>query len=85
MDQTRRNDKTPQLRDFLSAKVTKRSVSIAGHLTSISIEQPFWDELVRIAEQGGISPSTLIARIDKERETNLSSALRLYVLYHFKL
>jgi hypothetical protein len=55
MDQTRRDGKTPQLRDFLSAKVTKRSVSIAGHLTSVSIEQPFWDELGRIAEQRGNS------------------------------
>lgn len=85
MDQTRRDGNPPQLRDFLSAKVAKRSVSIAGHLTSVSIEQPFWDELSHIAKREGIPPSALIARIDKERETNLSSALRLYVLYHLKL
>ncbi len=73
-----------ELETVLSAKVIKRSVSIAGHLTSISLEEPFWLELQNIAKAEKISLSKLIARIDKSRGTNLSSALRLYVLYHSK-
>lgn len=84
MDQTRRHGQASQLEDFLSAKVVKRSVSIAGHLTSVSLEQPFWDELVRLAQDRQQSLSTLIASIDKGRQTNLSSALRLYVLHELK-
>ncbi len=81
MDQTRGHGKTTELKDFLSSKVVKRSVSISGHLTSVSLEQPFWDELNRLAKQDGLSLSALINLIDKERSTNLSSALRLYVLF----
>lgn len=81
MDQTRRHGKTPQLTDFLSAKVVKRSVSVSGHLTSVSLEQPFWDQLNLLAKQDGLALSALINLIDKERKTNLSSALRLYVLF----
>lgn len=66
---------------YLSAPVIKRSVTIAGHATSVSLEQPFWDELVKIAEAQKISLSHLIEDIDTARQTNLSSALRLYVLY----
>lgn len=60
----------------------KRSVSIAGHQTSISIEEPFWLALRQIAAQQGQSLAGLIASIDGERaaETNLSSAIRLAVL-----
>lgn len=54
---------------------------IAGHSTSVSLEQPFWDELVRIADERDISLSDLISEIDEARGTNLSSALRLFVLY----
>jgi predicted DNA-binding ribbon-helix-helix protein len=60
----------------------KRSVSIAGHQTSISIEEPFWNALRMIAATRGQSLAGLIATIDGERraETNLSSAIRLAVL-----
>jgi predicted DNA-binding ribbon-helix-helix protein len=81
MDQTGRHGKATQLENFLAARVIKRSVSISGHLTSVSLEQPFWDELNRLAQQDEISLSALINQIDKDRKTNLSSALRLYVLY----
>lgn len=81
MGQTGRYGKTAQLEDFLASRVIKRSVSISGHLTSVSLEQPFWDELNRLARQDEISLSALINQIDKDRKTNLSSALRLYVLY----
>lgn len=58
----------------------KRSVKISGHSTSVTLEQPFWDELKRIAAQNHVSLNDLIAKIDKNREGNLSSALRVFVL-----
>jgi predicted DNA-binding ribbon-helix-helix protein len=60
--------------------IKKRSVDIAGHRTSISLEEPFWDALAAIAGQRQISMNKLIAEIDKERVGNLSSALRVFVL-----
>ncbi|KFG69099.1 ribbon-helix-helix domain-containing protein [Microvirga sp. BSC39] len=61
--------------------VLKRSVSIAGHRTSISLEEPFWEGLREIAERETISVQALIGRIDAERgEQNLSSAIRVFVL-----
>lgn len=68
----------------LDAKVIKRTVNIAGHSTSVSLEQPFWDELVRIASERQKTISELIEDIDTARQTNLSSALRLFVLYSLK-
>ncbi|GAB4124509.1 MAG: ribbon-helix-helix domain-containing protein [Rhodothalassiaceae bacterium] len=58
----------------------KRSIRIAGHATSISLESAFWEELRRIAEKRGQALARLVAEIDATRETNLSSALRLFVL-----
>ena len=66
--------------DILSEKVVKRSVTIAGHTTSISLEEPFWKALRDIARTQGRSLAALITEIDERRGTNLSSALRLYVL-----
>lgn len=62
--------------------VEKRSVTIRGHRTSYSLEKPFSDELVAIAENRGLTLAALVAEIDEQRprEANLSSALRLYVL-----
>jgi predicted DNA-binding ribbon-helix-helix protein len=61
--------------------VVKRSVSIAGHRTSISLEVPFWDALRAIAEARGMPVQALVGRIDAEREgQNLSSAIRVFVL-----
>jgi predicted DNA-binding ribbon-helix-helix protein len=61
--------------------IVKRSIVIAGHATSISIEQPFWDELKRIAAARGMSVAALIAEIDRGRKRrNLSSAIRVHVL-----
>ncbi|MCP8937199.1 ribbon-helix-helix domain-containing protein [Alsobacter sp. SYSU M60028] len=65
--------------------VVKRSVRIAGHSTSVSVEAPFWTALRDIAEARGLSVSALIAEIDAERATtNLSSAIRLAVLAHYR-
>ncbi|MEX2454635.1 MAG: ribbon-helix-helix domain-containing protein [Rhodospirillaceae bacterium] len=58
----------------------KRSVTIAGHRTSVSLEDAFWSDLLAIAAARGLSVNALIAEIDDGREANLSSAIRLYVL-----
>jgi predicted DNA-binding ribbon-helix-helix protein len=58
----------------------KRSVRIAGHPTSISLEPEFWAELTRIAGERGLSINALVTEIDARRTANLSSALRVFVL-----
>jgi len=61
--------------------VIKRSIAIAGHRTSISLEEPFWEELRRIALARGIALQRLVAEVDAGRAgENLSSALRVHVL-----
>jgi len=64
------------------SSVVKRSVSVRGHRTSFSIEQPFFDALRGLAEQRGLPLAALVAEIDatRHRDTNLSSAIRLHVL-----
>ena len=65
----------------VGAGVVKRSVAIAGHRTSVSLEAPFWAELHEIARQRGRSAQALIAEIDAGRVgQNLSSAIRVFVL-----
>ena len=65
----------------VGAGVVKRSVAIAGHRTSVSLEAPFWTELHEIARQRGRSAQALIAEIDAGRVgQNLSSAIRVFVL-----
>lgn len=60
----------------------KRSVSISGHRTSFSLEDEFFDGLTRLAAMQKCSLASLVVEIDnnRHRESNLSSALRLYVL-----
>ena len=60
--------------------IRKRSVNIAGHRTSVSVEQPFWEALKGQAEEQGQSMNELIASIDGRRDNNLSSAIRIHVL-----
>jgi len=60
--------------------IVKRSVSIAGHPTSVSLEQEFWDALKDIAKSHGQSVQDLVSTVDKTRDGGLSSALRAYVL-----
>jgi predicted DNA-binding ribbon-helix-helix protein len=66
----------------------KRSLSIRGHRTSLSLEPQFWDALKEIAASKGFSLAGLIAEIDAARgvtpTSNLSSALRVYVLEHIR-
>lgn len=66
---------------MINAPVKKRSVSISGHATSVTIEDPFWDILKKMAKTQNKSVQQLIAEIDDAHQPqNLSSALRLYVL-----
>ncbi|MGL4637133.1 MAG: ribbon-helix-helix domain-containing protein [Beijerinckiaceae bacterium] len=61
--------------------VIKRSIVIAGHRTSVSVEEAFWEQLKVIAARESVSVAGLIARIDDQRgRQNLSSAIRLHVL-----
>ena len=64
-----------------SARVVKRSLVIAGHRTSVSLEDAFWRRLKAIAAGRGLSLNALAAAVDAARgEANLSSALRVFVL-----
>ena len=60
----------------------KRSLTLQGHRTSVSLEQAFWDEFRRLAEDEGLSVNALAARIDATRTppASLASAIRVYVL-----
>lgn len=63
----------------------KRSLSIAGHRTSVSLEDAFWEALKAIAAAEGRSITALVAEVDSLRgATNLSSALRLHALAHYQ-
>jgi predicted DNA-binding ribbon-helix-helix protein len=63
------------------ATVVKRSLTVSGHRTSISLEDAFWRQLKGLAAERQASLSALIAEIDAARgEANLSSAIRVYVL-----
>jgi predicted DNA-binding ribbon-helix-helix protein len=69
----------------MKSSVIKRSVVIAGHKTSVSLEDAFWTEFRKIAEKRNMTLSELAAVIDAgRRQGNLSSAIRLFVLdfYH---
>ncbi len=69
-----------------AARLRKRSVTIAGHRTSISLESEFWNSLSDIAAARDRPIAALIADIDRRggRETSLSSAIRLFVLAHYR-
>ncbi|MCJ8518376.1 putative DNA-binding ribbon-helix-helix protein [Pseudorhizobium tarimense] len=66
--------------------IRKHSATLHGHRTSFSLEDEFWDELKRIAGQRNLSIAGLIAEVDDDRasDSNLSSALRVYVLRWLK-
>ena len=55
-----------------------------GHLTSVSLEEEFWQELKDLADAENLSLNALVTKIDGQRSGNLSSALRLYVLKQLK-
>ena len=65
----------------MKSLVVKRSIVIAGHKTSVSLEEPFWVGLKEIAQSQHVTLSTMVGDIDTHRrQGNLSSAIRLFVL-----
>lgn len=69
----------------MKSSVVKRSIVINGHKTSVSLEDSFWTELKNIAHTQRVTLSVLVNTIDGTRKhSNLSSAIRLFVLHHFR-
>jgi predicted DNA-binding ribbon-helix-helix protein len=69
----------------MKSPVVKRSIVIAGHKTSVSLEDAFWKCLKEIAGTRDMTLSDLVATIDTDRQQgNLSSAIRLFVLDHYR-
>ena len=69
----------------MKSLVVKRSIVLAGHKTSVSLEEPFWQSLKDIASKRRQSLSELVGSIDTERKFgNPSSAVRLFVLNHYQ-
>lgn len=69
----------------MKSSVIKHSIDIDGHKTSVSLEDEFWEGLREIAEMQRVTVSALTKRIDNERhDCNLSSAIRVFVVRHFK-
>lgn len=69
----------------MKSPVVKRSIVIANHKTSVSLEDAFWKGLKDIANDRDMTLSDLVATIDTERvHGNLSSAIRLFVLDHYR-
>jgi predicted DNA-binding ribbon-helix-helix protein len=67
--------------DARATDLSKHSLVIAGHRTSISLERAFWEALQKIARERQMSNAALVASVDAERgDANLSSALRVFVL-----
>jgi len=66
----------------MTARPVKRSVTLKGHRTSISLEDPFWRALKVLAQEKGLPLNALVAEIDVARgqDTGLASAVRLYIL-----
>jgi predicted DNA-binding ribbon-helix-helix protein len=69
----------------MKSPVVKRSIVVAGHKTSVSLEDAFWNGLKEIAGRRHVTLSDLVAAIDSQRQHgNLSSALRLFVLDFYR-
>jgi predicted DNA-binding ribbon-helix-helix protein len=78
MGQTKTHARTDGLKPM--TRILKRSLKIAGHLTSVSLEKEFWEALKAIAKANNRSVPELVAEIDRTRSGGLSSAIRVYVL-----
>jgi predicted DNA-binding ribbon-helix-helix protein len=69
----------------MKSRVVKRSVVVAGHKTSVSLEDAFWIGLKEISGERHVTLSELVAAIDSQRQHgNLSSAIRLFVLNFYR-
>ncbi|MCF6198325.1 MAG: ribbon-helix-helix domain-containing protein [Hyphomicrobiaceae bacterium] len=69
----------------MSSPIQKYSLTIKRHRTSISLEEPFYEALVEVAREKGKSLAELIGEIDQQkRQGGLSSAIRIYLLNHYR-
>jgi len=69
----------------MKSPIVKRSIVISGRKTSVSLEEPFWSGMKEISRELSVTLSELVGVIDTDRrQGNLSSAIRLFVLDHFK-
>jgi predicted DNA-binding ribbon-helix-helix protein len=69
----------------MKSPVVKRSIVVAGHKTSVSLEEAFWNGMKEISGLRNITLSELVGEIDNNRQQgNLSSAIRLFVLEYFR-
>jgi predicted DNA-binding ribbon-helix-helix protein len=70
----------------MNARPVKHSLTLRGHRTSVSLEPEFWQAFREIAEKKGLPLNTLAAEIDEGRglESGLATAIRLYVLRHYR-
>lgn len=68
----------------MTARPAKHSLTLHGHRTSVSLEQPFWDAFQAIATERGIPLNQLATEIDEAREgdAGLASAIRVFILHH---
>ena len=70
---------------LMKSSIVKRSIVIEGHKTSVSLEDAFWSDLKHIAQVQDATLGELVSKIDQTRDRgSLSSAIRLYVLEHFR-
>ena len=69
----------------MKSPVVKRSIVVAGHKTSVSLEEAFWNGMKEISGLRDMTLSELVGEIDSNRQQgNLSSAIRLFVLDYFR-
>ena len=70
----------------MNARPIKRSLTLRGHRTSVSLEPEFWQAFRQIAEEKSIPLNALAAQIDEDRgiDCGLASAIRVYVLRHYQ-
>ncbi len=72
-------------REHMTKPIQKYSLTIKRHRTSISLEEPFYEALVEVAREKGMSLPELIGEIDQQkRQSGLSSAIRIYLLNHYR-
>ena len=70
----------------MKSPVVKRSIVVGGHKTSVSLEEAFWNSMKEISHERSVTLSELVGEIDTNRhQGNLSSAIRLFVLDHFRI
>jgi predicted DNA-binding ribbon-helix-helix protein len=69
----------------VTARPVKRSLTLRGHRTSVSLEEPFWDAFRQIAAERGVAVAALAAEIDEARgdAAGLASAIRVFVLERY--